>query len=234
MEKRLLIYGETVPVSRQDHADLSVEIGETYDFARRLQIVPVMVSEFAKIGNEHPIVFSANDAATPVAVLSAHAGRNNWVDGGGMWYGRYVPAFLRQYPFVFSGSDGSDRLTLCIDQTAQTCNRDGRGSPLFGPDGEATDFLQDQLKFMEAVQSDFARTRRFVQRLDELGLLTQRRARGVSTAGPVAIDGFKIVDEAALRGLDGDTLKGLLDQGIIGLIYTHLNALHHFGALMEG
>ena len=35
-------------------------------------------------------------------------------DAEGNWVGKYVPAFVRRYPFVFSSNDG-ENFTLCVD-----------------------------------------------------------------------------------------------------------------------
>ena len=38
-----------------------------------------------------------------------------FVNEAGKWLGKYVPAFLRRYPFVFSSNDEGKNFTLCID-----------------------------------------------------------------------------------------------------------------------
>ena len=43
-------------------------------------------------------------------------GQNLFLDAQARWTGRYVPAFLRRYPFVFAAASDGQSLTLCIDE----------------------------------------------------------------------------------------------------------------------
>src|SRR6185436_9867390 len=103
---QLLIYENVVPVSRQRHANWSVEVGADYAFASKVNSVPLLAVEFPHAAAEYPIVFSGNDAAVmPVAVLGLLGDQNMYLGDGGAWQGRYIPAFVRRYPFVFSSAD---------------------------------------------------------------------------------------------------------------------------------
>lgn len=116
MTQQLLIYNEVKPVSFATHGDLSVKVTDDFGFARQLNSVPLLASEIPQAAAEYPVVFAGeDDQLVPVAVLGLRERENLFVDAAGKWVGRYVPAFLRRYPFVFSTANEGQTLTLCVD-----------------------------------------------------------------------------------------------------------------------
>ncbi|HEV7268078.1 MAG TPA: SapC family protein [Falsiroseomonas sp.] len=103
MSTQQLFYRSVVPVNFQRHKDWSVKTGESYAFAAEVNSVPVTAVEFAPAAAEYPVVFAGNeDAVFPAVILGARTNENLYVDAEGKWLGRYIPAFVRRYPFVFS------------------------------------------------------------------------------------------------------------------------------------
>src|SRR5690606_25699494 len=130
--KQLMIYERAVPVSSERHRDWSVETGVNYGFARELNSVPLLATEFGPAATEYAVVFAGDEQAVlPAAILGMRAGENSHVDSSGAWTGGYIPAFLRRYPFVFARSDDGTAFTLCLDEEFDGFNRDGRGERLF-------------------------------------------------------------------------------------------------------
>jgi hypothetical protein len=41
----------------------------------------------------------------PIAILGLKTDQNSYLDSEGRWKARYLPAFVRRYPFVFSQSN---------------------------------------------------------------------------------------------------------------------------------
>lgn len=57
---------------------------------------------------EYTIDFAGEDMVImPAVVLGLRAGENLYVTEDHAWSGKYVPAFARRYPFVFSGREGA-------------------------------------------------------------------------------------------------------------------------------
>src|ERR1700719_1085555 len=116
MAKQLLIYERAVPVNPRQHRDLSVKSGADFGFAKQVNSVPLMAAEFEPACSEYAIVFAGQGKEiTPVALLGVRDQENLYVDDKGAWNAKYIPAFVRRYPFVFS-SDNSETLTLCVDE----------------------------------------------------------------------------------------------------------------------
>jgi len=229
MSKQLLIYERAVPVSPARHGDASIKAGGDYGFARNVNSVPLMSVEFDAACAEYAIVFAGEDGAVmPVALLGIRDNENLYVDDNGGWNARYIPAFVRRYPFVFSSADGA-RFTLCLDEEFPGVNRRGVGERLFDAEGARTQYLQSVLNFLQAYQAQFDATRAFSQRLVDLDLLEAMQAQFTLRSGQrITLGGFMSVSRARLRALPGDTLARLAASGDLDLIYAHLHSQRNF------
>jgi hypothetical protein len=235
MAPQLLIYNAAVPVSSQKHADLSVKSGGDYGFARAVNAVPLTAVEFRAAAPEHVLVFAGQgDTLMPVAVLGTEADQNLFVDEQGRWSGRYVPAFVRRYPFVFAGGGDGKTFTLCIDESFAGCNRDGRGERLFDAEGERTQYLNTVLNFVKDYQAQFELTRAFCQRLTELDLLEPMQAQfRLPDGSRRSLTGFMAVSRAKLKALDDSVLAAMVRNDQLELLYLHLQSLGNFDALLR-
>ena len=235
MATQLLIYERAVSVSPQRHGDVSIKSTGTMGFARGVNSVPLMAAEFANAGSEYAVVFAGQgDQVVPVVLLGVRDDENLFVSAEGKWLGRYVPAFLRRYPFVFSSSDDGQSFTLCVDEDYDGVNREGRGERLFDNDGERTQYLQGVLGFLQAYQVQFQRTLAFTKRLTELNLLEPMQARFTLRNGSsLTLGGFQAVSRERLKALTGDQLAALSVQDELELIFTHLQSLGHLTATAE-
>lgn len=236
MVKQLLIYENPVPVSAQTHRDVSVRLTGTYEFCAGLNAVPVVVAEFEKLASDAPIVFAGEgDAMMPTAVLGLAEGQNLFLDNSGAWTGRYVPAFLRRYPFVFAtAAEESDVLTLCLDMAHPGVNRDGRGELLFDSAGDRTVFLEGVLSFASDYQAQTGLTRNFVAALQELELLEAATATANLPDGrKMSLSGFRKVSLSRLHALSDAELLDLFRSQQIDLIYLHLASLGQVQSLLE-
>jgi hypothetical protein len=123
MATQLMIYESAVPVGSQRHRALSVRGGKEFGFAHGLNSVPLPAAEFGASVGEYPIVFAGpDDAVMPTAILGRRDGENLFLDDGGTWSAKYVPAFIRRYPFVFARPDAGEAFTLCVDEKFSGCN----------------------------------------------------------------------------------------------------------------
>ncbi|AMB45562.1 MULTISPECIES: SapC family protein [Methylobacteriaceae] len=238
MSKQLLIYERAVPVTRQRHGSWSVKAGASFDFARGVNSVPLMVAEFPNSAAEYAIVFGgAADEIIPVALLGIRDNENLYVSESGSWSGSYVPAFLRRYPFVFSSDNANDAdatFTLCVDEDFSGCNDEGRGERLFDADGERTQYLQNVLGFLQAYQVQFQRTKLFVKRLQEFGLLEPMQAQFTLRSGQRStLSGFSVVSRDRLKALSAEQLAELMQADEMELIYLHLASLRNLAPIAE-
>jgi hypothetical protein len=235
MSSQLLIYESAVPVSAQRHADASVEAGADYGFSRRVNSVPLMAVEFPHAAAEYAIVFGGTaEAFVPAVILGMRADENLYLTQAGGWQAKYVPAFVRRYPFVFASAQDGKTFTLCIDEAFPGFNREGRGQRLFGEDKKPTTYVSSVLKFLEQYQLEFRRTQAFCQKLKELGLLEPMRAQAKLGSGQqLALTGFMAVSREKLKALPGDKLAELARSDALELLYLHLHSMRNFAAMGE-
>src|SRR5690606_37811599 len=113
----------------------------------------------------------------------------------GDWQARYIPAFIRRYPFVFSSADDGKSFTLCIDTEFAGCNQEDRGERLFDADGQQTQYLKNVLEFLKEYQAHYQRTMAFARKLKELDLLEPMTAKFTTQAGDSGnLTGFMAVN----------------------------------------
>jgi hypothetical protein len=235
MSTQLLFYENATPVSSQRHQQWSIDVGNDYGFTRRTNSVPLMAVEFPNAALEYTIVFAGGeDAVMPAAILGVQNDTNLYVDDQGKWHAKYLPAFVRRYPFVFSSNDNGATFTLCIDEAFSGVNQDDRGSRLFADGGERTEYLENVLKFLQDYQNEFQRTQLFCKKLQELGLLEPMQAQIKLRSGQqMSLTGFMTVNRNKLNALEPDKLSELARKGILELAYMHLLSLKNFTAMME-
>lgn len=235
MPKQSLIYETVVPISATRHADVSVDAVQDYTFSASVNAVPLMAVEFVAAASEYAIVFTTvGEDVVPAVVLGVGGGHNLYLSGDRQWQARYVPAFIRRYPFVFAGNADGKTLSVCIDESCPAVNRDGRGERLFTHDGKPTSYVKQVLRFLREYQTHFERTRRFGQTVRELGLLEPIKAQLATPEGrQVGLTGMLSVNRRKLRELAPERLAALARSDELELLYLQLHSLRNFVAVKD-
>lgn len=235
MPTQLLIYEHAVPVSSARHGRHSVEVGGDYAFSRHVNAVPMMAAEFPAAAGEYAIIFARQeDVVIPAVLLGVGGKQNLYLDEQGAWQAKYIPAFIRRYPFVFASSRDGQTFTLCIDEAYAGFNCEGRGERLFGDDGQPTAYVDNVLKFLRGYQNEFQRTQLFCHKLQELALLEPMQAQlALAGGGRLSLTGFMAVNRQKLKDLPGDTLAELVKTDGLELIYLHLQSMRNFSGMRD-
>jgi hypothetical protein len=233
MTTQLLIYKSAVPLNRTTHHDCFVEVGANYGFTAEVNSVPLMAIEFPLAATEYAIVFGGSETdVTPVAILGVRTNENLFLGPDDSWRAKYIPAFVRRYPFVFSHAEA--QFVLCVDEDFPGFNREGRGHRLFAEDGTTTPYVDGILKFLQEYQTHFQATQRFCNRIRDLGLLDPMHAQLTPEAGPpLSLGGFWAVSRDRLKALPAETLAELAKSDELELIYMHLHSMRNFDLLRD-
>jgi len=234
MTTQLLIYETAVPVSSSRHGQSCVEVGTSYAFARNVNSVPLMTVEFPHAAPEYAIVFAgAQDALMPAVILGVRGNENLYLAQDGAWPAKYIPAFVRRYPFVFSTADDGKTFMLCVDEAFPGFNREGRGQRLFDG-GKPTPYVNNVLKFLQEYQAQFTRTRAFCKKVRELELLEPMQAQiSMGSGERLSLGGFWAVNRAKVKALPGDKLAELAKTDELELLYLHLQSMRNFDAFRD-
>jgi SapC len=232
---QLLIYETAVPVNSVQHAKASVDAGGNFRFAKNVNSVPLMAVEFPFAASDYAIVFAGNrDNPMPAVILGMRDKQNLFLDDAGAWQAKYLPAFVRRYPFVFSNSNDGKTFTLCIDEAFSGFNTEGRGQRLFTDEGKPSEFTNNVLKFVEEYQRQFERTRAFCRKLVELDLLESMQAQmALATGETTSLTGFMAVNRNRLKALSVEKLAELANTDELELIYLHLFSMRNFNAMKD-
>ena len=230
MTTQLLIYETAVPVSSGRHAKCSVETDKRYAFTRQVNSVPLMAVEFPEASTEYAIVFAASGLdIVPLVILGARQNENLYLTDGDEWRAKYVPAFVRRYPFVFSSSEDGQTFTLCVDEAYPGLNYLGKGQALFTAEGKPTSYTEAVLKFLQEYRAQFVRTQAFCKKLKDLDLFEPMQAQFTLGSGEkMSLTGFMVVDRKKLKALGGEKLADLAATDELELLYLHLNSMRNF------
>lgn len=141
-----------------------------FSIAGGMHAVFITATEFPQAALDFPLVFinvadadAATDAdaerrlLTPIALLGVSADDNLHVDNG-RWTGRYVPAFIRRFPFIAAAVDGANAPGVFIDAGWPGFN-DTTGEPLFTEQGKPAETLTRAMEFLERFEQEAQRTR---------------------------------------------------------------------------
>lgn len=233
MTTQMLIYETVVPLSAARHRDCGVEIGGNYGFSKKTNSVPLMAVEFPAAASEYAIVFAGTkENVMPAVILGVRDNQNLYLSQDDKWDAKYIPAFVRRYPFVFSNSANGQRFLLCIDEEFSGFNREGRGQKLFADDNKPTPYVENILKFLQEYQAQFDRTQAFCQKVRELDLLEPMQAQVEMKSGEKwSLAGFMAVNRAKLKAVPPDKLAELAKTDELELLYLHLQSMRNFSGL---
>jgi len=222
------------PLEYSKHKDLIFSKIPSFDFARNISAVKLTFAELRHASRFYPIVFLQSTPNIPQAILSLEDGQNNCIDASGNWRFQYIPAFLRFYPFTMAQIEGEeDKYTLCIDPDADHFKSEIIGDPMFTPDGELTEFMQDAvLNTLGSYQQELKTTGNIFKDLEDKELIIDKTFSITVNQEEKNITGFKGVDMEKLMDLDDTELAGLVRNGSFGLIHEHGNSLSNFINIM--
>lgn len=222
----MLLYEKITLLNRDRHRRLRLRPHKGLGFAGRTHIVPLALVEFVQAARDCPILFvGESDKRVPVALLGLKEQQNSFVDADGNWLkNTYVPAFIRRYPFVLADT-GEDRFSVCFDEAFEGWN-ETEGTALFDEDGKNTPFLDEVIQFLKGFTAEMKRTQVFTRKLEELGLLAEKRLELVHTSGErFTVNDFLAVDEEAFNKLDDEQFLTLRREGFLAPVYAHLMSL---------
>lgn len=213
-------------LNAERHARLGLAEQPIYSHAAEEMLTPIFSGEAWQIAREYTMVFP-NEVGLPLAILGYEQGVNAYLGNNGSWWGRYVPAHIRRYPFIAAPQQtdtGQQQFTVMIDASAPQLLEDG-GQPLF-EEGQPSQLLKEVQRVLSNLQTDTQRTQQLVKQIDEAGLLVKQSLHiKVKEGEDKGLQGFRVIDQAAFRQCDGETLAALNKTGALDLIQAHLCSL---------
>ena len=158
-------------------------------------------------------------------VLLTGLGSNGAIDKEGKWKGKYIPSFLRRYPFTLVKTDASEE-TLHIGFDLESgLFSSPEGELLFDASGTPTEVLQDIKKLLTAFQQESQVTENILKILQEKELLEETQMAVNKDGEEQKVGGFFIVNKKKLLETEDDFLLDIVKNGWMEMIELHLLSL---------
>jgi len=235
MDTQLLFYNVVAPITAERHSNWHAKEVNDFSFAKKTNSVPLMAAEFLSALADYPIVFAGDEESViPVLLLGMRNGENVFVGSDGDWKSRYIPAFVRRYPFVLALSEDHNKYYLCIDESFPGFNQTAEGPALLTEDGTSTEYTQNVLEFLSQYQAEFELTQAICKKLKDLNLLEAKQVQADAATGETMnLDGFYAVEPSRLASLSSEAIVDLVRSGTYELICFHLASLRNFELLRD-
>jgi hypothetical protein len=234
------LYRQPVLLDAAQYRHKKMGVLSDFSITKSMHAVFVTATEVPQAALEFPVVFvntGERDAAgrpqiSPIVLLGLTQNENLFLDGT-RWDARYIPAFIRRYPFLTANLRGANAPGVLID-VAWSGFSDTEGEPLFDDAGKPAPALQRAIQFLEMFEAEAQRTRAFCARLAELDLLKEMKADATLPDGTtMSVDGFFTVEEERLQKLPDATVVELHRNGMLALLNLHLASLVNLRHMVE-
>lgn len=234
------LYREPELLDPARHRGLKMGTLADFSITKGMHGAFITVTEMPQAGLEFPIVFihsGERDAAgrptvSPIVLLGLSANENLFVDGA-RWDARYIPAFIRRYPFLTATLRNAGTTGVMVDR-AWSGFSEQDGEALFEADDQPAPALQRAMEFLQMFETEAQRTRSFCARLAELDLLREMKADATLPQGQtLSVDGFLVVDEEKLLKLDESVVIETHRNGMLMLLHLHLASLANMRHMVE-
>lgn len=221
-------------LDKAHHAAAGIKPVQTFAFAHDTNSIPVNAIEFIEAVKCYPIVFTSAKDPMPAVVVGLEQG-NYFVDVHGKWKDHnYIPAYVRQYPFVFFDG-GDEKFYLCIDEASAAFEpKASEGSMHLFADGEPTDLTKNALQFCTAFYNHHQVTKNFCADLAKHELLQPYHSQIKLNSGrSINLGGFTMIDEARFNALSDEVILDFRKKGWLAFIYLAFAASSNWKHLVD-
>ena len=232
-QERKKMYKNLQVLDKEKHKELKISPLDNLNFAKQTAFLPVVANEIALVGATFPVVFTAEENTSLVALVSL-GGDSLGVNDEGKWITGYVPSFLRKYPFsIASTKENADQKVILIDEDSALFSK-SKGKALFKKDGEKSETLEHAISFLTSHEQQSTVTKNIIKEIAQSGILDAREISvGEGDEKKVLVNGFKVVDKEKLYKLSDDVLASWVRRGIITFIDAHIKSLENIQTLFK-
>jgi len=230
-----LFYRKPAVLQLERHGEASVSPTEEYAFARNTNALPVNAIEFIEAAKYYPIVFTPGEVPHPAVVLGLEQA-NYFIDAEGQWEQEYyIPAYVRQYPFILFQRDDEDRLFLCIDEASPNFHTGKvEGAQPIYENGQASGLAKQALEFCSGYYRHHAITRSFMKDLNDHKLFMPYQSQAtLADSRVINLGGFLMIDENAFNALSDEVILEFRKKGWLPFIYLALASAGNWNRLVN-
>ena len=231
-----LFYKKVVPLNKKKHTNLYIEPVDDFKHTKDTNSIYVAAVEFSRACREYTIVFGKgpDNSIFPVVLLGLKPKQNLYLGKKGEWLAKYVPAYIRRYPFILANNTASDNnFAVCIDEGYSGFNHNKKGQRLFTDKGQDSAMLKQAIDFLKDYQTHVQITTVFCNNINKLGLLEPMQATIEKSGKKEVVGGFLCVNRTKLKALPPDMIVNLLKSDQMELIFSHLASLTNMERLLN-
>jgi hypothetical protein len=231
-----MFYKEPVALNSKTHVDMKLGKFKDYAFAAKTNSIQIVGVEFIEAAKEYPIVFVklANGSFVPSTLIGLKEEQNLYLTKENTWDARYIPSYVRRYPFIISEPLEKGEQVVFIDQGSDRVQKKS-GEALFNKDATETDLLTSAKAFLMQHYAHSRLTDEFCQWLAKEDLFIDITAKfEIDRSGEnFLFEHLFIINEVKLLELPAAKVTELFSKGWLGWIYAHLMSLTNMSQLVD-
>jgi hypothetical protein len=231
-----ILYKDPIALNSKTHTELKLGKFKDYAFAAKTNSIQIVGVEFIEAAKEYPIVFIklANGSFLASTLNGLKEEQNLYLNSANEWDARYIPAYVRRYPFIISEPLEKGEQVIFIDQGSDRIQKKS-GDALFNKDGSETAILESAKAFLQQHYAQSRLTDEFCQWLAKEDLFMEMTAKfEIAQSGEnFLFNQLYIINEAKLIQLPADKVMELFTKGWLGWVYAHLISLTNFSQLVD-
>ncbi len=232
---KMFLFESPELMNNEQHGNLGITPPtKRYEFCAKVRAIPITVSEIPAAMKDYPVVFMSEEQPIPLAIVGMIDDVNLFVDESGEWEeNRYVPGYVRRYPFGLASESSGERMAVVID-TSFDGLKPGGEVPLF-ENGEPTESTQAAIDFCKTFEKDRVLTEEFGRRLRSFDLIQNQTAQYTSqnTGQPQAFARYFGIDEEKLGNLTDEQFLELRKTGMLPIIHALVMSLGNWRVILQ-
>ena len=232
---KLFLFEQPELMTKEQHGDLALSApSKRYQFCSTARAVPITVSEIPAAMKDYPIVFMSAEKPIPLAITGMIDDVNLFVNEDGEWEdNRYVPGYIRRYPFGIAAEESGERMAIVIDRAFEGLAAGG-DAPLFD-NGELTPNTQAAIEFCKTYERDRIMTEEFGKRIAPYDLIQGQTAQYTpqGASEPQAFAQYFSIDEEKFNALSDEQIIELRKSGMLPIIYAMIMSLGNWRILLQ-
>jgi hypothetical protein len=229
-----LFYEKPAAIEKVRHASSGLHTQVELRFARATNSLAVNVLEFLEVAKHYPIVFTDSEAPLPLAIVGLEQ-ENYFINAEGKWQEDcYIPAYVRQYPFILFENAADKKFVLCVDEKSPHFRANGGEgtTALFNEDGTPSPMTNQALEFCSAYYRHHMITRSFTADLKKHNLLAPYNSQMTLESGrQISLSGFQMIDETAFNALSDEVFLEFRKKGWLPFIDFALGSMSNWRRL---
>ena len=224
-----------------DHKNLRVITERSAKYGDNQWFAPTFAHEFRNLQSHYPVVFTKNPDTgkfQAVALLGFEVDENLFLTEDG-WDAMYIPLSIVRQPFLIgfqqSNEDGVTSVEPVVSVNMDSPRiSDTQGEPVFLEHGGNSEYLEQINSVLKLVHEGHERNQDFVDMLLGMDLLESFVLDvELNDGSEHRMSGFYTINETSLRGLTGDDLVVLNNNGYLEAVYMAIASLSNISVLVD-